>query len=223
MASPISSSGSGTPGRKKVEPGRTKIYTQLPSLQTFPRSPISPRRVLGWLKTTQRHPRRDYPLSRFQETSLRTSRTKGLRRPIHLKAKKIIFDIVPILLAWSPPRVPRFHHQVLVLLLFQVLHLPLHNLQFLFKPPTILCTCLLATTPLALRLRPRHLYLYRLAQQTSQESTDLPLARLLNPQSRPFPLLMSHIPPHCPHPKSTHRSLHRLRTCTQASLSIARS
>ena len=149
-------------------------------------------------------------------TSLRTSRS------IYLNAKKVISDIVPTLLAWSPRRVHRFHHPTLVLLLSQVLlHLPPHNLQFLSKPPIILCTCLLVTTPPTPRLRHHHLYLYRLARQTSQESMDLRLARLLNLQSRPSLLLTSHIPPPRPHPKSTPRSLHRLRT--QASRSIARS
>jgi len=223
MASPISSSGSGTPGRRRVEPGRTKTHTQLRSLQTCPLSPSSPRRVLGWFMTTRRHLRRDCPLPRLQLTSLRTFRTKGPTRPIHLKAKKVISDIVPTLLAWSPRRVPKFHLPVLVLLLSQVLHLPPHNLQFLSKPPIILCTCLLATTPLTLRLRHRHLYLYRLPQQTSQESTDLRLrlARLLNPQSRPSPLLTSHTSPPRPPPKSTPHPLRRLRT--RASRSIARS
>jgi hypothetical protein len=173
--------------------------------------------------TTRRDLRRDCPLQRLQLTSLRTSRTKGPSRPIHLKAKKVVSDIVPTLLAWSPRRVPTFHLPVLVLLLSQVLHLPPHNLQFLSKPPIILCTCLLATTPLILRLRHRHLYLYCLAPQTSQESPDLRLARLLNLHSRPSPLLMrltSHTPLR-PHPKSILRPLRRLRT--EASRSIARS
>jgi len=156
-------------------------------------------------------------------TSLRNSRTKGPSRPILLTMKKVISDMVRTLHAWSPRRDPRFHRPVLVLLLSQVLHLPPHNLRFLSNPPIILRTCLLAMTPLMLRLRHRHLYLYRLAQQMSQESMDLRLVRLLNPQSRLSPLLMSHTPLPCPHHKPTPRSLHRLRTCTQASRSIARS
>ena len=41
--------------------------------------------------------------------------------------------------------------------------------------------CLLAMTPLTPRLQHHHLYLYHLAQQTTQEPTDLRPARPLNP------------------------------------------
>jgi hypothetical protein len=215
MALRISSSGSGTPGKRKVEPAGTRTRTRSPpqSTRTSCTDWNALRTPLGRSRKTRRLPTTAHPLLHPHATRLRTFRTKGGSRHGHLE--------VPTSPGWNPRQRP-----ALTLPSFQLLRLPLHRLRILFRTsitPHNNLTCLMILQSQTLPLHHRHLYIYHLAQRMSQESPDLhPVP--LNPWPRPSPPPPSSYKPPLRMfllPRSTFRS--RLRTRIQASQYTARS
>ena len=165
MASRISSSGSGTPGRKKVERAgtRTRTHMLLQYTQKSSTSPNALRTPLGRSRKTRRPPTTAHPPPHLHATRLQTSRTKGRSCRGRLK--------VLTSLSWNPR-----HQLAPTLPSFQTHLLPLHRLQILLKPSMTLpnnLTCLMIQLLQALPLHHRHLYIYHLAQTTPQEPPDL--------------------------------------------------
>jgi len=222
LASPISNSGSGTPGRKRVEPGRTKTHTTTVAAD-IPSEPQQP--AEGPLLA------QDDPLTSQERLSPATPssdfspdfRDQGTESSHPSESEGGYFRHSTEIARLEPSTKPQI-------------------------PSSGSCSSVIVSSlstspqsPVSVQATNHSTHMFISNESTdatsSASSSVFVLSRtvnvsginrsssthLLNPQSRPSPLLMPHIPPPSPHPKSTPRPLHRLRTCTQACRSIARS